>query len=178
MPTLKVRLVCEVDGEVVHDGEIGSDLIASLVSSIPESEDNADLLGYMALSPSCEVRQNVAYKDHLKEETIALLAADNSVEVLRNICSRDAFKHWATEEVLFKLIKHDVECAKNIASSVGEYSNVEANRVTVELCKHPDPGVRQRLADTYSTPKVVVKRLTQDVDSGVRAAAKKTLNNN
>jgi len=175
MTSVKFKLVIEAEGVEVFSEELGSECVSGLTGRLQDIADNKDLFGYLAKCPSSEVRNDIAYKDNLNEETVELLSKDTSIEVRRTLCGQTPFREWATTELLLEYIGADIECAKTIAGSLGDYSNVDANKVAIALCKHSDPDVRNALAGSWGAPKRFVKQLLSDPDASVRASAKRTL---
>jgi hypothetical protein len=175
MASVKFKLVIEVDGAECFNEELGSECVSGLTGRLQDIDENKDLFGYLARCASSEVRTDIAYKDNLNEETVELLSRDASIEVRRRLCGQTPFREWASTELLLEYIGADIECAKTIAGSVGDYSNADANKVAIELCKHSDPDVRNALAGSWGAPKKFVKQLLSDPDASVRASAKRTL---
>lgn len=170
------KLIIEVDGNEVSNEEIGYQSLNALVNSVPDVPEACDLCGYLALSPSWQVRADIAYRDHLNEKTVELLAEDPSVEVRRRLCSQTPFKEWAPTELLLNYISSDIEIARIIASNISEYNNADVNAMATKLFNHSDPDVRASLAQNWGAPKKVLKQLLSDSDLSVRAAAERTLN--
>jgi hypothetical protein len=175
MTSVKFRLVIEVDNAEVFAEELGSECVGGVAGRLQDVVDNKDLFGLLAKCASSEVRSDIAYKDNLHEETVALLAQDASIDVRRRLCGQTPFKEWASTELLLEYISSDIDCAKTIAGSVAEYKNADMNKVAVDLCKHSDPDVRNVLAGNWGSPKKFVKQLLSDADPSVRSSAKRTL---
>ena len=176
MTSVKFKLVIEIDGAEVFNEELGSEAVSGLTGRLPDVAENKDVFGYLAKSASSEVRNDIAYKDNLNEETVEILSKDASIEVRRRLCGQTPFREWVDTEILLEYISADIDCAKAIAGSVSEYSNADVNKVSIEICKHSDPDVRNALAGCWGAPKKFVKQLLSDSDASVRASAKKTLN--
>ena len=175
MTSVKFKLVIEVDNAEVFNEELGSECVSGVAGRLQDIADNKDLFGFLAKCASSEVRSDIAYKDNLHEDTVALLAQDASIDVRRRICGQTPFREWASTELLLDYISADIDCAKTIAGGVGEYNNADVNKIAVELCKHSDPDVRNALAGSWGAPKKFVKQLLSDSDSSVRASARRTL---
>lgn len=175
MTAVKFKLVIEIDGDDVFNEELGSEAVSGLTGRLPDTAESKEVFGYLAQCASSEVRTDIAYKDNLNEETVERLSQDASIEVRRRLCGQTPFREWASTEILLEYISADIDCAKTIAGSVGDYSNSDANKVAIELCKHSDPDVRNALAGSWGAPKKFVKQLLSDPDASVRASAKRTL---
>lgn len=175
MTSVKFKLVIEIDGADVFTEELGSEAVSGLTGRLPDAAENKVVFGYLAQCASSEVRADIAYKDNLNEETVEILSQDASIEVRRRLCGQAPFREWASTEILLEYISADIDCAKTIAGSVGDYSNADANKVAIELCKHSDPDVRNALAGNWGVPKKLMKQLLSDPDASVRSSAKRTL---
>lgn len=175
MKNVRFSLLIEVEGGEGQRFEIGSEVLARMSGGIPDAADSREILHLLAMSPSSEVRTDVAYKDCLSEETVALLANDDSIDVRRRLCGQTPFSEWATTEKLIEFINLDIDCARTIAGRINEYSNADTNQVAAALRDHSDPDVRRALAGCWGIAKNIAKQLLKDNDPDVRAAAKRTL---
>jgi hypothetical protein len=173
--SVKFSLLVQIDGGEEKRFEIGSEVLSRMSSGIPDAADSQDILHFLAMSPSSEVRADVAYKDCISEETVELLANDNSIDVRRRLCGQTPFSEWATTEKLIEFINLDLDCARTIAGRINEYSNADTNEVAAVLRDHSDPDVRRALAGCWGIAKSIAKQLLKDADPDVRAAAKRTL---
>ena len=177
MSEVVYKLVVEVDQKEAHSVALGSEAVSGLISglSFHQGDENASLYEYFALSPSSGVRRAVAGMEHINENTLELLAKDDAIDVRRAISTNAKFRDWATTEILSDYIRSDIECAKEIAASLGDFTCADANVIATVICNHSDPEVRQALAESWNAPRKFVKQLVTDPDQGVRAAAKHTL---
>ena len=172
------KLVVEADEQEVHSVVLDSEALAPLVGALPyrKCEDEyVSLLGYLAQSPSSEVRKAVAENNAINEDILELLAKDKAVEVRRSVSYCDKFKTWATEEIVIDYIQSDIECAKTIARDLSEFTEIDINAIADALRNHSDPGVRTVLADSYNAPKKILKQLLTDPEHSVRCAARESL---
>ncbi|MFN3456307.1 MAG: hypothetical protein ACK4Z8_01860 [Novosphingobium sp.] len=172
---MRYKLIIEIEGSAVFAEELGSEAVSGLIGRLPDTSENKELFGYLAKSASSEIRSDIACRDNLMEETVEYLSKDSSVDVRRRLSGQTPFREWASTELLLEYINADIECAKIIACSVGEYSNADTNKIAAELCKHPDPDVRNTLAGNWGTPKKFLKQLASDSDASVRSSAKQAL---
>ena len=178
MSKITYKLVVDADEQEVHSVVLDSDALAALVGALPyrKCEDEfVSLLGYLAQSSSSEVRKTVAGNDYINQDTLELLAKDKAVDVRRSILYCDEFRAWATTEMVIDYIQSDIECAKQIAGSLDNFTEVDTNTVADMLRNHVDPGVRLELANSYKTPKKILKQLLSDPEHSVRCAARETL---
>lgn len=151
--------------------DLSADLVESVVSGLPDTEEYQEFYSALAMHPSSGVRAQVAYKDHITAETVVLLARDVSPEVRRHAVRSKAGRTHLTEEMLRSLANNDIECAETIAGSMGEYEQVESESLAEMFAAHSDPKVRRAAASNSSTPKRLLKKLARDADANVRRDA-------
>ena len=171
---MKTTMILEADGKKISL-DLGYENVASIVSGLSESDDNAEILSVLAKHPSVAVREAVAYKDKLNEDTVMLLAADSEVSVLNRVLRSDKARDCLSTELLLAIIIRDVEASETIASGIGDFKSADVDEVSAALLKHPDPRVRNALAGNSSAPKKILKALLKDVDCSVVASAKSSL---
>jgi hypothetical protein len=170
----KVTLNVEVDGQSMSY-PIGVDLLRSIISSCSDTEANSTLFEIMAQHPAAGIRQEVASKEFLPENARARLSEDTEMAVLRNLCSNGKFRRFASENLVLELITKDKDCAEMIASWIEEFQNCDTDVLAEAFLSSTDPERRWFLANNYSTPTKVLKRLSADPDPGIAAEAKKRL---
>lgn len=79
--------------------DLSADALEAVVSGLPDTEEYRDV--YAALAhPASVVRLQVACKDQLTEESVALLAKDVSPEVRRNVLRTSAGRAHLDETTL------------------------------------------------------------------------------
>jgi len=163
----------------VHAGqlslELSADLVESIVSGLPDTDEFQEFYSALATHPASSVRAQIAYKDHIGAETVVLLAQDQSPEVRRYVVRSEAGRTHLTEEMLRTLAEHDIECAETIAGSIAGYEQVESESLVEMLASHSDPKVRRAAAGNSSTPKRLLKKLARDADANVQKDAKYSL---
>jgi len=113
--------------------------------------------------------------DHLDEATIELLCHDPCIEVRRILSTHALFRKWANTDILLTLAAADIECARNIAHHLRDYTGADVNLLAAELSRHTDPDIRRVLANCCSTPKKILRQLLWDRDPGIRASARSTI---
>ncbi len=175
--SIKFTLQATDDGKEVFTAPLSYDALANIVSNYPDHDDSNELFLLAARHPAATVRENVAYKDHLSVEVIDILAKDTSVAVLRNLVRSNAFREHATHEMLEKLINLDIEIAQSIANYIESFQEADVIKLANLLATHVDPSVAGSLADNYSTPKKILKKLLTHPDPYVANAAKARLEN-
>jgi len=163
--------------------DIGYEMISRILDYIKDIKDNSIIFEKLSNHPSIEVRTSIAYKENLSAGTINKLAQDNEIEVVRQIVSNNAAYNVLDISILKNIIQRDKECACSIAKNIeswNEQSNFDfdSKELADILIKHPDPAVRYALADSYRTPKSILKKLLKDKDPYVAEAAKESIKNN
>ncbi len=165
------------DGKEVFTAPLSYDALADIVSNYPDHDDSNDFFLLAARYPAATVRENLAYKNHLSAEVLDILIKDSSVSVLRNLVRSDAFREYASHELLDKFINLDIEMAQSIASYVETFQEADAVKLANLLALHEDPSVVASLADNYRTPKKILKKLLMHTDPHVVQLAKSRLEN-
>jgi hypothetical protein len=174
---LKFTIHASDDGKEVFTAPLSYEAFANIISNYPDHEDSNDFFLLAVKHPASTVRENIAYKDHLSSEVIEILAKDKSVSVLRNLVRSSAFKEQASHEMLEKLINLDIEIAQSIAGDVESFQEADVTKLANLLAVHEDPSVVASLANNYSAPKKILKKLLTHPDPYVANAAKARLEN-
>lgn len=170
---MKVRLV--IDGKPEHSLELSASDLASLVSSLADTDEYAPVYEALAGHPASAVRESVAYKDKLTKDVVDRLMDDSAINVVRNIVRSSGAREHASTDQLLKVIARDVEAAESIAGWIESYSNANIDKIATALLSHSDPKVRTAVANNSSTPKKHLKLLLKDRDPATRQAAESTL---
>ena len=172
---LVFKLVVSNGGKEAYSANLSYEAVSSIASGFSDNSDSNDFFLLAAQHPASSVRENVAYKDQLSTEVVELLSKDNSIAVLRNLVRSSAFRSFATQELLEKLIQLDTEVAQSIANNVESFENGDVNKLSTLLANHEDPSVVVSLAQNYSTPKKILKTLSTHSDPYVASEAKARL---
>jgi len=166
--------VLEGDKEVFQES-LSYEAMISLISSSPDTEAFQSLYDHAATHQSAIVREYVAGKDNLSKNSVDILSADKSINVLRALVRSAAFKKHACDEILVNLILLDIEIARSIADYYEEFKMTDSDRILNALLQINEPAVMTNLINNYSTPKKVLKELANYPDSFVATAAKERL---
>jgi len=158
-----------------HEVELSWEVLESLVSNLPDDNESfAGLLHCLAQSKIATVREAVARKGVISEDTVARLETDACPEVLEALVTCQQGK--LTQAALTRIIQRDwSRVNRGIAESVESYLQCEVNSIANLLAASEDPSVRALLASNYSAPKAVLRTLLQDPDPVVRGKALRTL---
>jgi hypothetical protein len=160
----------------INDIEInvGHEELSDIISTLKDHEDNKELFDKMSHHESYRVRRYVANKQNISSDVALALSKDKNIEVVRYIVSNSAFKKNAELADIEQLISRgDADVCQNIVREASEFEHVEASKLFDMLSASPDPEVRLTVADTWSAPKKVLKKLLNDPDSDVKRAAKR-----
>jgi hypothetical protein len=157
--------------------QIGFEVLVSMVSSLPDEKSMHDLCEFLTEHDSADVRDAIASKEFLNEATLLRLSEDPSSRVKSSLMRSDSFREWVDSETLIKISRSDSSLAREIASSVGSFTNADTDALVKELAAHPDPAVRMELASGWGMSKFSIKSLSKDQDPSVAAAALRTLEN-
>ena len=172
---LVYKILISDGNKELFSSELSFSEVQEFISSADDSLQNEKLFELASSHPSEFVRENVAYKDNINQETYKILSEDTSPNVLRRLISTDACKRNATQEQLEGWIKLDPELARNIAGYIDRYENVDIDELAKILCDHPDPSVVAEVANNSDTPKKLLKTLLKHSDSRVVGNAKRSL---
>lgn len=157
--------------------QIGFEVLVSMISSLPDEKSMHYLCEFLSEHDSADVRDAIASKEFLNEATLLRLSEDPSSRVKSSLIRSDSFREWADSETLIKVCRSDSNLAREIASSIGSFTNADTDALVKELAAHSDPGVRMELASAWGVSKFSIKSLSKDRDPSVAAAASRTLEN-
>jgi hypothetical protein len=169
------KLVIEDDGKEIFSKALSYEAVSNIASNYEDNVDNNDFFEIAAKHPASTVRENIAYKDKISEETLNLLMQDKSLPVLRNLVRTETFKENASADDIERLINLDVELAQNIAGDIDSYQQADAGRICSLILSMEDPSILSSLAGNYSAPKKILKELLNHADPYVAALAKRSL---
>jgi hypothetical protein len=172
---LEFKLVV-TDGEnVILSKPLSYEAVSNIISNATDSEDNSDLFHVAAKHSASSVREYVAYKDNIDDETLSGLSTDSSISVLRNLVRSRKFKEQASFDQVTQLLGLDTEIAQSIASDIESFTDVDTGKLAQLVAQHSDPAVVASLAGNYGTPKKILKTLLSHSDPHVVSEAKARL---
>ena len=172
---ITTKLTVSSNDKVIASILVSCDSISALLSHATDSEENASLFEALAEHPSADVREQIAYKDSINENTVHILLKDNSINVLRNLVRNRAFRVYASDEQVSNLVERDAEIAISIASSYDDFENVDHDALVELLIEHSDPRVVAEVAGNWNTKKKVLKKLLKHEEVKVASEAKRRL---
>jgi hypothetical protein len=171
-PEMVIRLI-------INNVEVklkGYDSIKDLTQQLPDKEGYEAIYHELAKLPSADVREVVAWKDNLGEDTVKLLLDDSSPTVLERIIRNDKFPKFADKEMLIKILNTQLkDVLENLADNVEEFNEGIRDWLCNELLKQKDPGIRMKLARNQDVPLNILGELAKDDDEDVATKAKESL---
>jgi hypothetical protein len=167
-----VRIILKVDNIELPAGK---DSLCSIIDFLPDNASSfGEVLHYLAGSPSAEVRQAVARRRPLPEETIALLLQDHDPQVVEEVIS--CHGGMIAEEDLLPIIDRRWSLLNTrLANSLDSSFYADLRVLAERLAADKDPGVRCAVASNSSTPRVVLKALAKDANEEVKRNALENL---
>jgi hypothetical protein len=156
---------------------IGFDLLASMVGSMPDQKNMAELCDFLSVHESAEVRDAIASKEFLSETTLVRLSEDTNPTVKASLVRSESFREWVDSETLIEMCRSNSALAREIASSVGSFTNADTDALVKELAAHSDPAVRMEIASGWGLSKFSIRSLSKDSDPSVASTAQRTLEN-
>jgi len=127
-------------------------------------------------STSSKVRQEIAYKDTLSEDTAKSLLQDNDTSVLENILRSRSISSIITDEDIDRIISiGNLECIENILSNLSNYELVSQENTFHKLLELNNLDLTIAVADNYDTPKKILNQLTKHSDPDIAVKAKANL---
>lgn len=167
-------VICEED-RIVLETPIPFEVMESVASMWPDSENYTELFELLAEHPCHLVRSSICSKSSLSENTVNKLVKDTSLDVLRYIVDNDVFRSIANEETVLDLIGKDQQIAYSLANSFGFLKNINAPTIAERLMQSKDPAILTTLADNGDTPRRALQVLAKHPDPRVACRAKDTL---
>ena len=175
-PKVEFTLTISENGAPVLTVPLPYTSVSTIVDDIPENHELSDQFCLLAAQhPASQVRQRVANRDKLSEETMAILAKDTSVDVLRNLIRSAAFQEYADQDLLARFVQISTDLAEAIADNLGSFSNANAEALVQLLLQMDDPAIAYNLAGNYNIPKKILRSLLKHNDLVVSQVAKNTL---
>ena len=174
-----LELESDMEVKLVIDGvevQVGAQFLQNLIDAIPDTEDYSDLFLVLAKSKNPYVRRDIASKDKINAETAELLLADKEPIVLECIVSNDAAKSVVTIEQLEEILGFaGTDVVKNIINYIEDYEEVNINDLADLIMAQDNPTLNLSMAENYSAPKKILKKLAKSKDADIKAAAKNSL---
>ena len=156
--------------------DLGAEILADLVSFLPERQDAADVYEELAKYPFARVREAVANKKPLTDETVRVLAHDKSQAVLIALINNDAANQRIAMNRIYELIAaDDANVLQAIFSNLKNMTQLDTARIFHMFTIHKDAAIRLEVARSSDTNAELLHRLARDEDPDVRDAVLTTL---
>lgn len=163
---------------IINEVEVnlGIESMKDIVSMIADKVDCKDAHHEMALSNIASIRADIAYKENISEETAKLLLADRDNAVLENIVSNKVVQSVATNEDIEHIITYASQSTlKGFVSYIAHFENIDTGEIYAKLLAQNNPDITLSIAESYDTPKRILKKLAKDSDVDIAKAAKNCL---
>ena len=175
MAKVEYRIVVLEDGKEVLSESLSCELIHTIATFYPDKPSSKLFFKYAAMHPSAQVREQIAYKNQLDEESCRTLAEDNSVSVLKYLLQNNPFKEIATFENIERIIKKDAELATSVAQELELFKSIDIFKLAELVASQNDPTVALALAQNKRTPKKILRDLSMHDDPLISDLARENL---
>jgi hypothetical protein len=126
----------------VHPIELSHSALSTLIGFLDDEPVNQAFFDELALHSSSEIRVGVASKLNLSAATIARLAIDSSIEVVKIISTNTTAWEVLPAEAFKAMIRRDVSVAfELLAWGLGDMPPGLREVVLAEILKYDDPQV-------------------------------------
>lgn len=164
---LKARLElnnCHID--------LGADALGDLVSSLSDRKDAADFFEELASYPYAKVREAVAWKRCLTDETVKVLAQDKTDAVLIALINNAAASDRIPTIRIHELVAaNDVALLQAILQNLESMPQLDAGHFHHMFAIHEDAALRLEVAQASDVKLALLQHLARDEDPDVREAA-------
>ncbi|TYT74191.1 hypothetical protein [Desulfobotulus mexicanus] len=150
------------------------DVSEYLVDFIPDRPEAAKVFSELAYYPIPSVRECMAEKENIDDETIRVLLGDSQVSVLRKLVNHH-MQRLEKEDVLRLLQTGDATIQESIAYDLRKFEEPERLVYAEYLCKSDNLIVRGILAENRHIPEEVLEILLNDRNPDVAKKAEVTL---
>jgi DNA-binding protein Fis len=172
--TVEIKLV--IDG---LDMEVGYELLERIADSLGDHSDLQEIYHKLAGSSNPEVRKSIAYYDKLRPETVELLLQDSEVDVLSRTLNSDEKIALATEDSIKRVIEEYpvTDVLKAVANNFEHIDSDNPNSILDLVVKKAENNfeVLGEIADSWDTPKYILKKLQNHSDIDIRRKATESL---
>jgi hypothetical protein len=176
---MRAMLVIEVDGKS-FSSELGHEVLSSVVYEIPDKERNAGIFNALAKHPFPPIREKVAAKKNLDQETLMKLADDKDSRVVAAVAYNEGFYREASLDQLKKIMEREEEQTLSYIIAYPEnFSKIKVDEImqAIKDLNIQNPAILQQVAQSPHMPTNYIEELTEHTDASVSFAAKEQLNN-
>ena len=158
------------------EAKIGVEFLESIASSLPDKEYYQEICHELAQHSSASVKAEIAYKDNISTDTASLLLEDKDPKVLENILRSESVKEFFNDQHFEKILEtKNEELISTLIDNLDEYQEVDIDKCLDEILALNDDYLTRKIADNYSTPKKILKKLLKHNDPDIVEAAKSSL---
>jgi hypothetical protein len=156
--------------------DLGADTLADMVRMLPARQDASEVFDELAKCPFAKVREEVAGKGNLTDETVTVLAQDKNQAVLVALINNDEANQRIPASRIDELIAaDDSEMLRVIFQNLQNMTQLDTARIFHLLAIHKDAAIRLEVARSSDTDAELLHHLARDEDPDVRDAALTTL---
>lgn len=156
--------------------DLGADTLTDIVRMLPARQDASEVFEELAKYPFAKVREEVAAKSHLTDETVTLLAQDKNQAVLTALINNDEANPRIPASRIDELIAaDDNEMLRVIFQNLQNMTQLDTARICHLFAIHKDAAMRLEVARSSDTDAELLHHLARDEDPDVRDAALTTL---
>lgn len=168
---MEVKLVIEG-----FEVQVGEQFLQNLVDAIPDTKDYSDLFLVLAKSTNPYVRRDVAYKENINTETAEILLADKEPTVLERIVEKEVARSVIKPERLKEILGFaGIDTVVSIINNIAEYEEMDVDELADLIMAQENPALTLLLAESWNTPKKILKKLAKSKDIDISTAAKNSL---
>ncbi len=152
--------------------DLGADALGDLVSSLSDRKDAADFFEELASYPYAKVREAVAWKRCLTDETVKVLAQDKTDAVLIALINNAAASDRIPIIRIHELVAaNDVALLQAILQNLESMPQLDAGHFHHMFAIHEDAALRLEVVRTSAVKPELLQHLARDEDPDVRETA-------
>jgi len=121
--------------------EVGHSDLASFVNFMNDEPCHSAFLSALVSHPASEVRCAVAGKSCLPVESLAKLARDSSINVVRQVANNEIALNLFDQSLIQTMIDRDVSVASDLADNLNMVCEEKLDGIIYSLMHHADPQV-------------------------------------
>lgn len=172
---MKVQLLID-DVEL----QVGYELLETIADRIGDHSEFSAVYHKLAQNKNPEVRYAIAYYDNILPETAELLANDIEPKIVERVCDGSERIAKISEETIIEIIdqRATTDILKAIVNNFTSVDSEEPNSILDLIIQRSDDNfdVLGAIADSWDTPKYILKKLAKHRDPDIVRKAKESLN--
>ena len=152
--------------------DLSADALGDLVSSLSDRKDAADFFEELASYPYAKVREAVAWKSCLTDETVKVVAQDKPAAVFIALINNAALSDRIPTIRIHELVAaNDVAMLHAILQNLESMPQLDAGHFHHMFAIHEDAALRLEVAQASDVKLALLQHLARDEDPDVREAA-------